>query len=310
MISPLSQSQLSIYLSCQGLGPEDGNYQQASLYKLPESIPLEKFAAALKTFIEAHPYVLSTIVMDEGEPRMSTPEKIDWQAPIIEVGSIDEVRGGFCATMDLNAGKPLFRLEIYKTAEGNYFYADLHHIIFDGASAAILLRDIAAAYDGQPLQKETFSGADIALEEEAARGSEAFAEAPSQILPDVYGAKPAPYKELFLPLSIDAACAREVASVHRYAESILAHAAWGLTLAAWNADTKACFASIWNGRKGASSRNSMCMCVHTIPVMVEAAPDQEIGEIIGKLNDQTRGIRQRAFYSFADCNRDLGYLQA
>lgn len=47
MTSPLSQSQLSIYLACQGLRPEDGNYQQASLYKLPESIPLEKFARAM-----------------------------------------------------------------------------------------------------------------------------------------------------------------------------------------------------------------------------------------------------------------------
>ena len=320
MISPLSQSQLSIYLACQGLGPQDGNYQQASLYKLPESIPLEKFARALETFVESHPYVLSTIVLDEGEPRMSTPEESHWKVPVLEVGSIDEARKGFCVTMDLNAGQPLFRLEIYKTPEGNYFYADFHHIIFDGASAGIVLRDIQAAYEGTPLQKETFSGADIALEEDAARNSEAYAEAkewytatfaeaaetPSQILPDVYGQEPAPYKELLLPLSIDSACVREVAAVHRYAESILAHAAWGLTLAAWNADTKACFASIWNGRKGVSSRNSMCMCVHTIPVLVEAAPEQEIGDVLQKLNDQTRGVRQRAFYSFADCNRDLG----
>lgn len=28
MTSPLSQSQLSIYLACQGLRPEDGNYRQ------------------------------------------------------------------------------------------------------------------------------------------------------------------------------------------------------------------------------------------------------------------------------------------
>ena len=320
MISPLSQSQLSIYLACQGLRPEDGNYQQASLYILPESIPLERFASALETFVAAHPYVLSTIVMHEGEPRISTPETVDWKTPVIEVGSMVEARKGFCSTMDLNAGGPLFRLELYKTPEGNYFYADFHHIIFDGASAGIFLRDIQVAYEGSPLQQETFSGADIALEEEAARASEAFGEAqqwyattfaeaaetPSQIIPDVYGQEPAPYRELLLPLSIDAAVVKEVSSVHRYAESILAHAAWGLTLAAWNADTKGSFASIWNGRKGAGSRNSMCMCVHTIPVLVEAAPQQEIAEIIKKLNDQTRGVRQRAFYSFADCNRDLG----
>ena len=320
MISPLSQSQLSIYLACQGLRPEDGNYQQASLYKLPENIPLEKLAAALEAFVAAHPYILSTIVMQEGVPCMDTPNQSSWKAPILEVGSIAEARKGFCATMDLNAGKPLFRLEIYKTPEGNYFYADLHHIIFDGASAGIFLRDIQVAYEGSPLQKETFSGADIALEEEKARNSEAFAEArewytstfaeaaetPSQILPDVYGKEPAPYKELIIPLSINPDVVKAVTSVHRYAESILAHAAWGLTLAAWNADTKALFASIWNGRKGANTRNAMCMAVHTIPVMVEAAPDQEIEEVIRKVNDQTRGVRQRAFYSFADCSHDLG----
>lgn len=63
----------------------------------------------------AHPYLLSTIVMEEGEPCMSTPEESSWKTPVIEVGSIEEARKGFCATMDLNAGKPLFRLEIYKT---------------------------------------------------------------------------------------------------------------------------------------------------------------------------------------------------
>ncbi|MBO4755560.1 MAG: hypothetical protein J5519_02255, partial [Bacteroidales bacterium] len=175
MTSPLSQSQLSIYLACQGLRPEDGNYQQASLYKLHASIPPEKLAAALESFVAAHPYLLSTIVLEEGEPRMSTPEGTTWKAPILEVSSIDEPRKGFCATMDLNAGTPLFRLEIYKTPDGNYFYADFHHIIFDGASAGIFLRDIALAYEGTPLQKETFSGAEIALEEEAARASDAFA---------------------------------------------------------------------------------------------------------------------------------------
>ena len=70
MTYPLSQSQLSIYLACQGLEPEGGNYQQASLYKLPGNIDIERLAAAAEAVIRAHPYALSRIVLEEGMPRV------------------------------------------------------------------------------------------------------------------------------------------------------------------------------------------------------------------------------------------------
>ncbi|MBR3291926.1 MAG: AMP-binding protein [Bacteroidales bacterium] len=46
MTYPLSQSQLSIFLACQGLNENDGNYQQASLYRLPDSVDIERLTYA------------------------------------------------------------------------------------------------------------------------------------------------------------------------------------------------------------------------------------------------------------------------
>ena len=63
MTYPLSQSQLSIYLACQSLGSNGGNYQQASLYKLPADIDTERLARAFEAVIQAHPYALSRSVL-------------------------------------------------------------------------------------------------------------------------------------------------------------------------------------------------------------------------------------------------------
>ena len=92
MTYPLSQSQLSIYLACQGLDPDGGNYQQASLYKLPETVDLERLSAAFEAVVRAHPYALSRIVLEEGMPRIEDHSADEWHPLVREVDSIDSVQ--------------------------------------------------------------------------------------------------------------------------------------------------------------------------------------------------------------------------
>ena len=47
----------------------------------------------------------------------------------------------------------LFRFEIYRTCEGNYLFLDLHHIVADGTSLAIIMNDINRAYSGEKLDR-------------------------------------------------------------------------------------------------------------------------------------------------------------
>ena len=49
----------------------------------------------------------------------------------------------------------LFRFEIYRTCDGNYLFLDIHHIIADGTSLAIIINDINRAYSGQVPETET-----------------------------------------------------------------------------------------------------------------------------------------------------------
>jgi amino acid adenylation domain-containing protein len=319
MISPLSQAQLGIYLACQGLKEDEGNYQIAMLFRLPEEIDPDRLKQALEKTLLAHPYLLSRLVLQDGEVRVETPDQPDAAVPVFK--TLDRSTLGRTMPLDINnaEGKTqqLSRTEIYETPEGNYFYFDAHHILFDGASTHLFLKSLDEAYTGKELEKEKVSGADVALREQELRDSEAFGEArewyartfgpgaetQSRIIPDKYE-EDGPYKELFLDLDLDRQKMQAVTERYRYADSVLFTAAFGLTLAAWNAEEKAFFTSIWNGRKGLSG--GIGMQVHTIPVYVDAPSGRPVSEILDAMKEQTLGIRARGFYSFADCAKDLG----
>ncbi len=322
MTYPLSQSQLSIYLACQGLDENGGNYQQASLYQLPDSVDIKKLSAAFEAVVRAHPYALSRIVQEEGMPRVEDHSGDEWHPLVQEVGSIDEVRPTFCRTMDL-LKDPLFRIEIYRTKKGNYVYVDFHHIIFDGASAVLLTDHINRAYAGEALPAEPIDGFGIATREEEQRQGEGYAEAQqwyaqtfgdgagldSNILPDVADAAPQPYRELVLELPVKGTQVKAIMQKYRCADSVLFTSAFGATLAAWSAGTRAAFSTIWNGRKG-PSMNALTMSVHTMPVLVDADPSLTVAELFDAMRQQVSGSRARAFYSYADCVRDLDFNPA
>ena len=316
--TPLSQSQLSLFLACQGLDPQNGNYQLALLYKLPESIDLQKLKKALEAFVAAHPAVFSHVQDQDGTPCMvCSPEP--WKAEIKEIDSIDEVKGSFARPMDLYKDR-LFRLELYKTLTANYFYCDFHHIIADGTSLLLFQECLNAAYQGKEMPEEKMSGEDIAREEQRQRESEAFdearqwfarefgeaAETESRILPDVFGAAPSPYQQLVVDLSVDSAAMKEILPRYNCPESTLLTTVFGLTLAAWNADSAASFSTIWNGRKRDEERSVFTMSVHTLPVYLNAQAETPVQEVLDQIKAQIQGMKERSFFSLADCSALLG----
>ena len=318
MTSPLSQAQLSMYLASQGLDDKSGNYQQAMLFRLTDSIDLNRLKDALEAFVAAHPYIKSRITEKNGMPCMQDCDE-PWTAEIKEVDSIDQVRKGFAQPMDLRKDR-LFRLELYRTPEANYFYVDFHHIIADGACIPIILNDLSAAYEGREIPAEKMGGAEIALKEQQKRESEAFeeakqwfaqefgpaAETESRIIPDVYGAEQEAFKELMVDLDLDGAAMRGITERYRYADSIFFTTVFGLTLAAWNADSAASFSTIWNGRKTPAERTAFTMCVHTLPAYLSATPDTPVADVLERMKAQALGLRARGFFSMADCGTHLG----
>ncbi|MDX6739390.1 amino acid adenylation domain-containing protein [Actinocorallia sp. A-T 12471] len=122
---------------------------------------LPRMRAAVSAVLARHP-VLACAVREEDGVLYLVPAA---SPPRIEDGPADAV-----APFDLERG-PLTRIGLEETAYGCRLTLAAHHLVFDGASKSVFLRDLAAAYAGEALPP--LPDADLA-EEEAARVADAL----------------------------------------------------------------------------------------------------------------------------------------
>ncbi len=123
-----------------------------------KEIDVEKMAKAVEMAFKNHP-ALSTILQynENGEliqkynSRMSiviTPEKISEE----ELGKIKDT---LVAPFKL-INTPLFRCRLFETENAAYLFFDVHHIVFDGTSLDILIKNVIKAYLGIPLETDYY----------------------------------------------------------------------------------------------------------------------------------------------------------
>ena len=187
MKSPLSQAQAGVYYACETSVSDEYNYQNPVLFTLPEDADLARLQQAVQEALCAHPYLGSHVVVnDEGIPEMGSDGlQVTGDGLQVSLREVNEeewkaAQETFAQTMDIHGDK-LYRAEIYKvTGDGlpvtgkSYLYIDIHHVLADGFSVTLLLRDIERIYNGKKPAGELMDGAAIANEEAAQRADEAL----------------------------------------------------------------------------------------------------------------------------------------
>lgn len=176
MRSPLSQAQAGVYYACETSVSDEYNYQNTVLFTIPEDADLERLQQAVQVALSAHPYLGSHVVVnEEGVPEIeSADEGVAFSVERFEVTEEEwkAAQETFSRTMDVH-GEKLYRTEIYSVKGGNsYLYIDLHHVLTDGFSLAVLLREIERVYNGKKPAGEMMDGVAIANEEAAQRADE------------------------------------------------------------------------------------------------------------------------------------------
>ncbi|MBB5639443.1 amino acid adenylation domain-containing protein, partial [Pedobacter cryoconitis] len=128
-------------------------------YNMPQTVWLsgeldrERLAGAFQALIRRHEVFRTTIVMIEDEPFQVVGDGegfsiTDYQAQQEEVAGVME---SFIRPFDLGQG-PLLRVGLVHVPGGaTLLMVDMHHIISDGASQGILIRDFMALYAGEDL---------------------------------------------------------------------------------------------------------------------------------------------------------------
>ena len=332
MRSPLSQAQSGVYYACETSVSDEYNYQNPVLFTLPEEADLTRLQQAVQDALRAHPYLLSHVVVnDEGVPEIESAES---QEPRVECCELTEAewkaaQETFAQTMDIHGDK-LYRAEIYsvKTENGkrkteNYLYIDLHHVLADGFSVTLLLRDIERLYNGKKPAGELMDGAEIANDEAAQRADEALmgeakewytktfcdaADTDSLPIPEAKtnaDANAGANYQMF-PLAVSKEEVQTIEKRFGAKESVIMQTAFAQLLATYSAEEKASYCTAFWGRTDRRTLGSITMMVHTLPVFLQTKADTLIADMLANMEEQLNLTQKYQFYAYPDAVRDLG----
>ena len=123
-----------------------------------EEIDVDRMAKAVEMAFKNHP-ALSTILQynENGDliqkynPNMSieiTPERISED-------ELNNIKDTLVAPFKI-INSPLFRCRLFETETAIYLFFDVHHIVFDGTSLDILIKNVINVYLGIPLETDYY----------------------------------------------------------------------------------------------------------------------------------------------------------
>ena len=171
---PLSYAQTGVYFECLK-NPTSTIYNIPYLLTYPAGTDADRLAECVKQVVGQHPE-LSVHFTTEGDTIVQTTEgSVPVEVPfsVMKKEELDEYKNEFVRPFNLQKA-PLYRFEIVKTDDTVHLLMDIHHLVFDGGSADLLIRQIGTALEGKPVEKETYTYLDFVCDQQKAEESEAF----------------------------------------------------------------------------------------------------------------------------------------
>ncbi|MGN1457710.1 MAG: condensation domain-containing protein, partial [Acutalibacteraceae bacterium] len=310
---PITQTQNGIFIECSA-NENTTMYNIPSLFKLSDKVDVDRLKTAVENTINAHPYIKTKLFMnDSGDVRA---KRNDSEKPLVEPVECDELpeTSELVKPFELLGGN-LYRAKIYKTKTANYLFLELHHIIGDGTSMAVIIDDINNAYDGKALEKENYTGFETALYEEKARKTYAYEKA-KKYYDSVFGGCDTD----FLPIkdkndtvpsvnSCELECDLSVESIKHFCDennitlNAFFNGVFGFVLAKYNCKDEAIYTTVYNGRNDSRLSRAVTMLVKTFPVLFNANGEKKIIDLLTETKNQLMNSMSNDLYSFAEISR-------
>ena len=318
----ITQTQEGIFFETTS-HPDSTIYNIPALLKLGNGIEISRLKSAIAKAVNAHPYLMTEMFIDsKGDIRQRRSGRSFDESEIKEIccASVEEIASGLVKPFEMENEK-LYRFSIIISESGKYLFFDIHHIIFDGESKKILLRDITSAYNGEELTPEKYSGYEAALTEKKLRSS-AHYKASKKFYTDLLDGVDSDCLPIGDILSDDqqrdsgvlnrmgkdniAAIIRAYCAENNVSENAFCTAVFGWLLGKYcGREEDAVFATINSGRNDPRFRDSISMFVRTYPVCCKL-DSTCVADYIGNVGKQLADSLQYDVYSFAEISHDLG----
>jgi tyrocidine synthetase III len=152
---PLAVSQKRFYIF-QTLRPEDASYNITETMLLEGELQKEKMEAVLRLLLTRHECLRTSFHMVNGEPVQRFHREVEFDVKFYDLEKPKEVDykrvvNNFVRPFDLTQ-PPLWRVALIKAGpDKHYFTFDIHHLIADGTSIGIFIRDFNLLYSQESL---------------------------------------------------------------------------------------------------------------------------------------------------------------
>ncbi len=315
---PLTQNQLGLYFACVK-DPVTLAYNIPFALSLDPGTDVQKLRRSILDVIDAHPYIKTHFTMKENEPMQLRRDHAIIEIPYNECTQMEyeKLLCDFVRPFNFFEGE-LFRIELYRTENELHMLCDFHHIIFDGGSMDIFLRDLSAAYNGARLKSEDFTSFDLALAEEdpgktdAAKKAEDFFRSRlgdgegATSIPEDGEANGAGHPETVRTFIVKSSLDDAVKGLG-ITPSNLFLAATAFVTGRFASVREARIAYITNGRDGAQLQNNIGMLVKTLPMVLKTDPDMTAEKFLKYVHQETVDVLEHQAYSYLRASSDWGY---
>lgn len=149
---PISQLQQRLYIM-QSREPDFISYNMPWIYNLKGNLNIDKIEKALNNLIKRHESFRTAFELNNGIPMQKVCNDIIAKLEYYEVNGnyVDQLINNFVRPFDL-AKPPLLRMGIIKINEVDHILMiDMHHIISDGLSQKLFIRDFISIYQNEKL---------------------------------------------------------------------------------------------------------------------------------------------------------------
>ncbi|MBQ9594148.1 MAG: AMP-binding protein, partial [Lachnospiraceae bacterium] len=256
---PLSSVQQGVYVECLA-NPGSTAYNIPLLLKLDPAVDIDRLKAALTAAIDAHPYLkMRLFASGNGEIRARRDDDAVIDIEVTEKTALHMGFSGLVRPFRLTE-EALVRVVLIRDGASLYLFFEAHHLVFDGESLEIFLRDLETAYRGGTPGKEAYTGFEFALDEQQLRLSSSYAEAKAyyaamlegldtDCLPvrDRSDSIPAPGLES-LHVALDREETQRILRGAKTTPNALWNAAFGLTLCRFLGRNDCVYTTVYNGR--------------------------------------------------------------
>jgi len=162
---PLSSAQKRMYV-LQQMEPSSTHYHIPALFRLEGKLSSEKFEKSFNALIDRHESLRTSFILVDNQPVQRVLDQVGFELEVFRTDGrggqggqsgqsgqelIELIIRGFIRPFDLSRA-PLMRVGLVRIeTDQSLLLFDIHHIVSDGTSLGIMIKDFMALYKGEIL---------------------------------------------------------------------------------------------------------------------------------------------------------------